>query len=120
MRLSKQANKTHTALLVSLLGIWIGLVAYAGWREFAWEPDPSEIATKDPETVRLLWPQEPITEVPVRPVREAWNVLAPAEMVLGVVVNGEARAYPLNVLNDRPDRKVQNDTLGGQAVAATF
>jgi hypothetical protein len=120
MWLSKQANKRQIALLVSLLGIWVGLVAYAGWRQFARDPDPSEQVTKDPETVRLLWPQEPITEVPVRPVRVAWDALTPSEMVLGIVVNGEARAYPLDVLNDRPDRKVQNDTLGGQAVAVTF
>jgi hypothetical protein len=120
MWLSKQANRRQIALLISLLAIWIGLVGYAGWRQFARDPDAEEKATTDSDTVRFLMPQEPTTEVPVRLVREAWNALAPSAMVLGVVVNGEARAYPLDVLNDRPDRKVQNDTLGGQAIAVTF
>ncbi len=41
------------------------------------------------------------------------------ELVLGVVVNGEARAYPINTLTG-PQREIINDRLGGQAIAATW
>ena len=41
------------------------------------------------------------------------------ELVLGVVVNGEARAYPINMLTG-PSREIINDTLGGVAIAATW
>lgn len=41
------------------------------------------------------------------------------ELVLGVVVAGEARAYPINQLT-RPTREIINDRLGGQKIAATW
>jgi hypothetical protein len=41
------------------------------------------------------------------------------ELVLGVVVNGEARAYPINMLTG-PQREIINDRLGGRAIAATW
>lgn len=39
------------------------------------------------------------------------------DLVLGVVRNGEARAYPLRILNWH---EIVNDRLGGEAVAVTF
>ena len=41
------------------------------------------------------------------------------ELVLGVVVNGKARAYPINMLTG-PAREIINDQLGGAAIAATW
>ena len=41
------------------------------------------------------------------------------ELVLGVVVGKEARAYPLNMLTS-PTREIINDKLGGRAIAATW
>ena len=41
------------------------------------------------------------------------------ELVLGVVVNGEARAYPINMLTN-PTREIINDKLGGRSIAATW
>jgi hypothetical protein len=41
------------------------------------------------------------------------------ELVLGVVVGKEARAYPINTLTG-PRREIINDQLGGQAIAATW
>lgn len=43
----------------------------------------------------------------------------PNELVLGVTVNGESRAYPINQLT-RPTREIINDRLGGSAIAATW
>ncbi len=41
------------------------------------------------------------------------------ELVLGVVINGEARAYPINVLTG-PRREIINDSLGKRSIAATW
>ena len=41
------------------------------------------------------------------------------ELVLGVVVDGEARAYPINQLT-RPTREIINDEIRGHAIAATW
>ena len=60
----------------------------------------------------------PITEVPVVSAHQAKDV-DDAELVLGVVVNGKARAYPINMMAE-PVREVFNDTLGGRAIAATW
>ncbi len=41
------------------------------------------------------------------------------DLVLGVVVGGEARAYPINLMWE-PQNEVLNDTLGGEPIAATW
>lgn len=41
------------------------------------------------------------------------------DIVMGVVINGEARAYPVNYMNG-PTNEVVNDSLGGQAIAPSW
>ncbi len=41
------------------------------------------------------------------------------DMVMGVVLNGETRAYPVNYMNG-PTNEVVNDKLGGQAIAPSW
>ena len=64
-------------------------------------------------------PYEAITDAPIVSADEANELLGPAELVLGVVVDGKARAYPINMLTG-PSREIINDTLGGRAIAATW
>lgn len=59
----------------------------------------------------------PITEVPVVAGKDA--ELDDSELVLGAVVSGKARAYPINMLTG-PSREILNDQLGGVAIAATW
>ena len=42
-----------------------------------------------------------------------------SELVIGVTINGESRAYPINQLTG-PHREIINDELGGVAIAATW
>jgi hypothetical protein len=71
--------------------------------------------------VRFQLPVDPTTEVVVKKVGEAKNALNPAELVLGVTVGQESRAYPINLLNEEHLRyKILNDTLGGRPIAATW
>ena len=41
------------------------------------------------------------------------------ELVLGVAISGEARAYPINGMTG-PSREIFNDHLAGTAIAATW
>ncbi len=41
------------------------------------------------------------------------------DMIMGIVLSGEARAYPVNYMNG-PNNEVVNDTLGGQAIAPSW
>ncbi len=69
--------------------------------------------------VRVLGAQRVITEFPTKSMRDAGNVLNPSELVIGVTVGKESRAYPINMLTG-PSREILNDTLGGRAIAATW
>ena len=48
---------------------------------------------------------------------EAMPQMGPSERVLGVSINGEHRAYPLNVLSRH---EIVNDTVGGVPIAVTW
>ena len=50
-------------------------------------------------------------------VTQATNQMVPTERVIGVSINGEHRAYPLNLLSRH---EVVNDTVGGQPVVITW
>lgn len=73
----------------------------------------------DFKPIRLLNPQPPITRFTKRKVTVVGTVLNPTELVLGVTIEGESRAYPINMLTG-PSREILNDTLGGRAIAATW
>lgn len=60
-----------------------------------------------------------IKNAPVMSAAEAAQSVAEGELVLGVVVEGKARAYPINMLTG-PQREIINDKLGGRAIAATW
>ncbi|VTT99562.1 : DUF3179 [Gemmataceae bacterium] len=68
---------------------------------------------------KLLEPLPPITEFPVKAVKDVGEALNPSELVIGVTVGKESRAYPVNMLTG-PRREILNDTLGGKSVAATW
>ena len=80
---------------------------------------PAQQAEADFRPQRVLAAQPPITKFLTKPVREAMGALNPSELVLGVTVGKDSRAYPINMLTG-PQREILNDTLGGQAIAATW
>lgn len=83
-------------------------------------PDCFGQSSRDFKPRVLLSPRKPIVDAPVIPAAEATaKVVVDNELVLGVVVAGEARAYPINMLTG-PSREIINDELGGQAIAATW
>lgn len=61
-----------------------------------------------------------ITNAPVISAAQAnERIVRDKELVLGVTLNRESRAYPINMLTG-PRREIINDELGGRAIAATW
>ena len=58
----------------------------------------------------------PIDEPVFRPVSEMAD-MDPRDPVIGVIINGQAKAYPLSVLMWH---EIANDTIGGLPVAVTY
>jgi len=68
---------------------------------------------------KVVPPMRPIVDAPVVAARDVTDQVADNELVLGVVVEGKPRAYPINMLTG-PRREIINDSLGGRAIAATW
>jgi hypothetical protein len=76
-------------------------------------------AARDDAPRQVVPPQPPIVNAPVLAAKRVTNEVADNELVLGVAIGREARAYPINMLTG-PRREIINDTLGGQPIAATW
>ena len=59
----------------------------------------------------------PITDFPIDSAEE--SSLHDEELVLGISIGDESRAYPINALTG-PSREIINDTLGNLAIVATW
>lgn len=91
--------KTITTLLLSLTAVFVS----------AQEFNPRQVVKPFP----------PIQKPEIANSEEAGKWVVGKELVLGVVVAGEARAYPINQLTN-PTREIINDTLGDRSIAATW
>ena len=84
-----------------------------------WEPAYDENGNPNFAPQVVLLPLDPITDFPIQSAEEASQSVPAADLVIGVTVNGQSRAYPINMLCG-PDREVFNDTLGGVPIAVTW
>ena len=80
---------------------------------FAWAEEPEF------RPVKVVKPFPAIKSPKVVPVDQAGPFVRGEELVLGVVVGTEARAYPINMLTN-PTREIINDKLGERSIAATW
>jgi hypothetical protein len=113
-------KKRLELLAIGLLGVV--LVAWRVLSVLSYHVDPvlpEPIHVGNLEVVSVGRALPAVTEFSVLPVREAASELNPNELVLGVEVKGEARAYPINMLSG-PNHEILNDTLGGRPIAATW
>ena len=83
-----------------------------------WGPD-NPPSPENFKPMLVLEEQSAITDCNVVPADQAEGKVDPDELVLGVVVAGEARAYPINTMTG-PAREIFNDELGGRPIAATW
>ena len=65
----------------------------------------------------LPTPLRAITDPKIVSAKEAQ--ISDNELVIGVEIDGQARAYPINQLTG-PSREIINDELAGTAIAATW
>ena len=61
----------------------------------------------------------PIINPTVATAAKAASRIGDTELVLGVEIDGKARAYPINMLTG-PSREIINDSIAGHAIAATW
>ena len=99
--------------LVSLLTL---ILTSHGWSLTA---DAQSTSERDFKPRVLMKPIRPIVDAPFIPANEVDDQVADNELVLGVVVDGQARAYPINMLTG-PRREIINDRLGEHDIAATW
>ena len=83
--------------------------AAQGWRPTEEFFLPTQMVTRQPV----------VRDFQLVSIDEESNHIKNPEMVIGVTVNGEHRAYPINVMTG-PSREIFNDELGGRAIAATW
>jgi len=106
-------RKIVFCIAVCLCGL---LIAYTA-NFFLSNPAEAQLAFEPRVVIRRSLPA--ITDAPNVPASVADQTVHDAELVLGVSVNGKARAYPINMLTG-PRREIINDKLGGTAIAATW
>lgn len=112
----KTLRGTTVAALLIIMSSLAVQPAHAQRRRRNLPPAPKD---GDFQPRRLLREFEAIKDAPVVKAGEIGDALRDDELVLGVVRNGEARAYPINMLTG-PAREIVNDTLGGEPIAATW
>ncbi len=79
----------------------------------------SAVNLEDLEIITLL-PRDAIPSIDnpeFYSVEDANEEYAPEELVLGVVIDGDARAYSTNLLDSH---EIVNDVVGGQPIAVTW
>jgi hypothetical protein len=110
------------ALLILSLGAFILLPRLSDASESVADrpilvPPPPEV---DPGAIKELLPRgsiQAIDDPHFEPAESADAFMDPDERIIGVVINGDARAYPINVLSVH---EIVNDVVGGEAVAITW
>jgi hypothetical protein len=69
---------------------------------------------------RKVLPELPaIDQFNIIPAKDIGTQIEEGELVIGVIINGKARDYPLNMMTG-PQREVFNDVLGDRPIAATW
>lgn len=96
---------TMRTFLTAITVLLLALVAHAEDREY--------------KPRRVVKPYPAITDPDFLPASKVLAEVTSAELVLGVTLDGKARAYPINMLTG-PQREIINDTLADTAIAATW
>lgn len=118
--------KLLAAVTISVVaGLWLFVEPL---ELFELSPENQEIGGRLPpsprgangfEPIRVLPQHRALTNPPLLHGDDVQDEVRDEELVLGVFVGSEARAYPLNMLCG-PSREIVNDTLGGTPIAATW
>lgn len=106
------------AFLVVALVLAAGAWRWGTFRVGHSQPPDDKVVDLDRFEATVIMPSKPAFVDPPR-VAAADSDARPEELVLGIELGGETRAYPLNMLSG-PIREILNDTLGGEPIAVTW
>ena len=77
-----------------------------------------DITKFNPQVV-IPTPFPPIKKIPIVAADKAEKHLGNSDLVLGVVIGHQSRAYPISMLCGA-QREIMNDELGGKKIATTW
>ena len=111
-------GRVTLVILMPAVLLGFGLMMPGGG--FSQRPEPEVHGVFDSDTMYTVLPPDAIPAI-LEPVflsgAEADSQMSPDEMVLGIILNGEARAYSLWQLDAH---EIVNDSLGGLPIAPTW
>ena len=91
-----------------------GFIDKAELKKFGEELSQSGNSNQRPRRERRA-----IVDAPFISAGKVTGQVSDKELVIGVVIDGKSRAYPINMLTG-PSREIINDILGGRSIAATW
>lgn len=83
------------------------------------QPNDQAAAVRKFLPKKLMSPRKALVDAPFISAKAVNDQVTASELVLGVVVEGKARAYPINMLTG-PAREIINDRIGKTNFAATW
>jgi hypothetical protein len=111
-------------IIVLIIGAVVSSVIFLRTTELVEARDQPSLVPPPPEVdlraiADLLPPDsiQSIDEPQFETISESEPFMDPDERVIGLVINGEARAYPINILSSH---EIVNDIVGGEPVAVTW
>lgn len=119
----KSAKNTFIAVACLAAIAVSGRRVYVATQSEATEPETAfrfpKPAAEGFTPMQVVPPFPAITNAPMIQASQVARQVTDDELVLGVVIEGEARAYPINMLTG-PAREIINDSIGGLRFAATW
>jgi len=83
------------------------------------QPNDRPADSREFQPKKLMTPRKAIVDAPFITADQVKGQVDDSELVLGVVVEGQPRAYPINMLTG-PAREIINDRIGETNFAATW
>jgi hypothetical protein len=80
---------------------------------------PAQQAEREFKPRQVVAAVRAITGARISKPADLHNQVGDSDLVIGLVIGGAARAYPINMLTG-PQREIINDDLGGRSIAATW
>jgi hypothetical protein len=113
-------------VMVAAVALVAGAVAIAGEHSTVRSPAGAVVGSNSgafdairPDEIKSILPQDAIPAL-IKPTYLAASQasdIGDREMVIGVVINGDARAYPLATMSVH---EIVDDDIGGQPIAVTW
>ena len=115
-KMIQRGNRIGNFVLLTILVIGLSAFTFAGWQSGQQDSD-DDLEFNPRVVINRSFPA--IVEPDSIKAADATELVHPEELVLGIELDGVARAYPINMLNG-PRREIINDKLGDRLIAATW